>query len=512
VQAPAEGQGQGGDRARAARSTVWSAVENGGLALVSFGSLVLYARLLSPAELGLFSIVLALVELLDVVVSMLFHDALVQRRDVTDLHFDTAFTASVVLGLALFGACWAAAPAFASLVDSATAAPVLCWTALRFPFTALGAVIVARQRRELAFKVLAIRSLVGRVSGAVLGIGLVAMGAGVWGLVAQQVAIAGAASVVLWIGAERRPRLRFGRRQLRELVGFGVAAVSGLFLSFAVKRLFTMVAGVMLGAELAGFLNIGFRAVDVLWAIAATAISQVGLPVLSRLQTDPVRFRSAYVSALEFTCLVIYPCFCGIALVAPLLVELLFGARWAASVPHVTVLGLLALVQAPRLLMTPALTALGRPREPLAGLAVELLVVGVLLAAAGAYGLTLPWAMAIWVMRELASAPVMIRLVTRATGVGAAAHLRAVAPPLLASACMAVAVIAARQLLPAAMPAGAQLAILVASGALVFLGAAWLFDRMLMKRLLAFVTSVASVARPTAMLPAPEPRVALEPK
>src|SRR5204863_8512495 len=134
---------------------------------------------------------------------------------------------------------------------------------------------------------------------------------------------------------------------------------------------------------------------DVLWAIAATAVGQVGLPVLARLQGDPVRFRSAYGSALEFTCLLLYPCFGGIALIAPVLVELLFGARWLASAPYVTVLALLALVQAPRLLMTPALTALGRPREPLAGLAVELLIVVGLLATAGAR--TLPWAVGLWV-------------------------------------------------------------------------------------------------------------------
>ncbi|HVR61568.1 MAG TPA: oligosaccharide flippase family protein, partial [Polyangia bacterium] len=115
------------DRARVARSTAWSAVENGGLALVSFGSLVIYARFLSPADFGLFSIVLALVELLDVLVSMLFHDALVQKKDVTDLHFDTAFTASMLLAFALFAACWCVAPAFAGLVHNDQAARVLSW-------------------------------------------------------------------------------------------------------------------------------------------------------------------------------------------------------------------------------------------------------------------------------------------------------------------------------------------------------------------------------------------------
>ena len=482
-------------------------MENGGLALVSFGSLVFYARVLGPVDFGLFSIVLALVELLDVLVSMLFHDALVQKRAATDRHFDTAFTTSLLLGVALFAACWLVAPTFARLVDNAQAASVLGWTALRFPFTALGAIIVARQRRELAFKVLAIRSLVGRLTGAALGIALVALGAGVWGLVVQQVAIAAAASLVLWMGTDRRPRLRFRLGELRELLTFGVYAVGALFLNFAVKRVFTIVAGVMLGAELAGFLNIGFRAVDVLWAIAATAVGQVGLPVLARLQTDPLRFRSAYRSALEFTCLLLYPCFCGIALVAPLVVELLFGSRWLASAPYVSLLALLALVQAPRLLMTPALTALGHPRQPLAGLAVELLIVIGLLATVGAH--TLPGAVAIWVIRELASAPVMTHLVKRAVGLGAAAHLRAVAGPLLASACMALALFGVGRVLPTSLPTAGRLAILAALGALSFVAAAWTFDRQAMKRLLDFV---ASVAHPPSMLPPAEPRAALESK
>jgi O-antigen/teichoic acid export membrane protein len=487
---PAEARGV--DRAGAARSTVWSAVENGGLALVSFGSLVVYAQFLGPSEFGLFSIVLALVELLDVLVSMLFHDALVQRPAVTERHFDTAFTGSLLLAFALLAGCWLLAPAFADLVHDPRAAGVLSWTALRFPFTALGATIVARQRRELSFRVLALRSLVGRLSGAVLGIGLVALGAGVWGLVVQQVAIAGAASLVLWMGATRRPGLRLGRRELGELLAFGASAVGALFLNFAVKRVFTIVAGVMLGTQLAGFLNIAFRAVDVLWAIAATAVAQVALPVLARLQSDPVRLRSAYRSALAFTCLLLYPCFCGIALVAPELVELLFGARWLASVPHVAALALLVLVQAPRLLMTPALTALGRPRQPLVGLAVELLVVLALLATAGAP--TLWAAVAIWVLRELASAPVMVFMVKRALGLGAAAHLRALAAPLAASAFMAAALIATRRLLPP-LSAGGRMAVLTGAGAATFLGAAWLVDRDAIRRLLAFVGCVGE-ARP----------------
>jgi O-antigen/teichoic acid export membrane protein len=98
------------DRTKAAKSALWSLVENGGLALISMATLVIYTHWLSTAEFGLFAVVLALVEVLQVFVTMLFHDALVQREGVTERHFDTAFTFSLALSLVLMACCWTARP------------------------------------------------------------------------------------------------------------------------------------------------------------------------------------------------------------------------------------------------------------------------------------------------------------------------------------------------------------------------------------------------------------------
>jgi len=165
----------GGDSSKAARSVIWSAVENGGLAAVSFGSLVVYARFLTPSDFGLFSIVLATVDLLTVVVTMLFHDALVQRQHVTERHFNTAFTVSLGLGLVMLAVCASLAPLLAKLLGNPTAAPLLGVMALSFPLAALSSSIAAYHRRELEFKALAIRSLAGRLVGAGAGIVLVSM-------------------------------------------------------------------------------------------------------------------------------------------------------------------------------------------------------------------------------------------------------------------------------------------------------------------------------------------------
>jgi len=472
-------------RSTTAKSLVWSTVENGGLAMISFASLIVYLRLLSAADFGLFSAALALVELLGVLVTMLFHDALVQRSDVTDLHFDTAFSAAMALSVMMALGCWAIAPIFADIVHEPSAARVLTWMGLVFPCSGLGATLVAQQRRQFAFRALALRSLIGRLAGGAIGIAAAFMGAGLWSLVLQQILMAAIGSLVLWVTSERTPRLRFRYTEFKQLIGFGVPSVGGIFLTSSIRRVYTILASSLLGVEAAGYLNLSFRVVDVFWALAATAVSQVALPMLAGLQSDPARFKRAYQASTQFSCLALYPCFVGLGCVAPDIVEVLFGHRWLPSAPYVSVLGFLVLLQAPRLLTTPLLTALGRPLDPLVGLVAELLF---MLGVTGSLGMTsLPWAIGIWVASECVLAQVSSWVLKRATGYAVFEQFRGVLRPFFASLIMAAAVIETRLLLPADVGPILRLMVLLPSGAIVFAGAISLLDRRLVGDFLGFV-------------------------
>ena len=471
-------------RSRTAKSLVWSTVENGGLAIISFVSLIVYLRLLSVADFGLFSTALALVELLGILVTMLFHNVLVQRAEVTDLHFDTAFSVTMALSLVMVLGCWAMAPIFAAVVHQPSVARVLIWMSLVFPCSAVSATLVAQQRRQFSFRALALRSLIGRLVGGGIGIAAAFMGAGIWSLVLQQILIAALGSLVLWVTSARTPRLRFRYNEFKQLIGFGVFSVGGLFLSSSIRRVYTILAASFLGVEAAGYLNLSFRVVDVFWAIAATAVSQVALPMFAGLQSDPVRFKRAYQTSTQFSCLALYPCFVGLGAVAPDIVEALFGHQWLLSSPYVAVLGFLVLMQAPRLLNTPVLTALGRPRDPLVGLIAELVF---MLGVIWSLGVpSLPWAIAIWVASECVLAQVSSWVLKRATGYTIVDQFRGVLKPLFASVVMAAAVIETRLQMPTDWGPILRLTVLVPVGALVFVGTIYFLDRRLVAEFLGF--------------------------
>jgi O-antigen/teichoic acid export membrane protein len=471
-------------RSATAKSLVWSMIENGGLALISFVSLIVYLRLLSAADFGLFSTALALIELLGVLVTMLFHNALVQRSDVTDLHFNTAFTATMALSLIMALGCWAMAPIFAAWVHQPNAARVLIWMSLIFPCSAVSATLVAQQRRRFAFRSLALRSLIGRFVGGGIGIAAAFMGAALWSLVLQQILIAAISSLVLWVTADRTPRLQFRYKEFRQMIGFGVLSVSSIFLSSSIRRVFTILATSFLGVEAAGYLNLSFRVVDVFWAIAATAVSQVALPLLAGLQFDPVRLKRAYQASTEFSCLALYPCFVGLGCLAPDVIEVLFGRRWLPSSPYAAVLGFLVLLQAPRLLFTPFLTALGKPRDSLVGLIAELLF---MLGAAWSFGMpSLPWAIGIWAASEFVLILVSSWVLRRVTGYTVFEQFSGVLYPLLASLLMAAVVIETRLRLAGDFGPVLRLSVLLPLGAMIFGGAIFLLDRRVVTDFLKF--------------------------
>lgn len=475
------------NRAAAARSAKWSLVENGGMALISIASLIVYAHFLSAAQFGVFSIALAVIELMAVLVSMLFHDALVQRGDVRELHYDTAFTATLMLSGVLTALCWAIGSVLAEPGEWAAAGPVLAWLSLSLPFTALSATLVARRRRALEFRVLALRQLFGRITGAAIGIALVVLGFGLWGLVVQHVLLIVLGSLVLWVHCADRPRLRFGMREWRELIGFGLASASALLGHFGVKRAFIIVSGFSLGPYGAGLLNLSFRAIDGLWALGWTTVSQIALPVLSAVRSDSGRFRRAFQKASAFACVVLYFGFVLIAATAPELVALLFGPQWEAVAPYVSLLALQVVVQARRVLFQPTLTALGRPRELLISPAAEFVFLAALIAPWGVP--SVGWAIGLWLARDVLGGSLEAWLVARAEGVRIRELLGTALVPLAAAVVMFSLVWFCRQLLPEGLAPAVRLALLAASGTVAYFACVAALQRGLLVELFEFIRS-----------------------
>lgn len=454
---------------------VWTVLESFGVSGLSILGLIVVARYVSPAEMGVAAMAQGIVQLLNIPVEFLFMDALIRQKHADEIDYDTAHVASVVMGLVLSLACWLFSGTLSGWMHVPEMAPVFSWMSLSIAAMGFGAVIVARQRREMEFRALALRSFAGRLAGVSIGIAVALMGGGVWSLVAQQVLMVSCATLVLWIQCRARPSFRFSYTHFRGLASFGVRTIAAAWLNLSVQRLFTVSVGVAFSTSAAGFLNLAFRVVDILRDIVDNAVTQLALPMFSRHTDDTAQLRKIYDIAVKFTCAVTFPLFIGLAVCAPDFIRLVFGAQWEPSVPYVMLLSVLTLVHFSRLYSKSLLTACGYPHLPMMPdlAALVAVVAGMVLIG----HVSLEWAAAVWALRLAAYVPVDMFNLRRVVQLTYLEQLHGVFMPLLAVTLMAAATLGAGALLPETWNPVLHIAVKACLGAVIYAVTLWLLDR-----------------------------------
>jgi PST family polysaccharide transporter len=186
-------------------------------------------------------------------------------------------------------------------------------------------------------------------------------GYGVWSLVGQQQVTGLALSIGLTVASGWRPGNRVSRRHLGDLFGFGVSVLGTNVVSHVARRSDDFFVGAFLGPTQLGFYAVGYRVLRILTRLLTQTINAVAFPVFSRLQEDRERMLRGFYRVTQMNSLIAFPVFAGVAAVAPDLVAVLFGDRWARSVPVMQVLCLVGLLHSVSYFQSAVIAACGKP-------------------------------------------------------------------------------------------------------------------------------------------------------
>ena len=184
-----------------ASNVFWSGSEAAISASLSFVSAFVVARLVGPAEVGIGAAAVAVHVLLWVGVNALFADALVQRSEVDDTTFSTAFVMSALVGCGAALAQVAAAHPLAWALSDHRLVTMSLLLAVPLPLVGAAGPIQGLLTRQRAYRALAFRTVIGQGLGTLVGIGAALDGAGAWALVLQQCVISGAGALALLVNA-----------------------------------------------------------------------------------------------------------------------------------------------------------------------------------------------------------------------------------------------------------------------------------------------------------------------
>ncbi|MGC3981976.1 MAG: oligosaccharide flippase family protein [Steroidobacteraceae bacterium] len=351
----------GAARDHASKSLLWSGIDTFSQTGFSILALVLLARVLSVEDMGEGALVIMIVQLVAMPFELLFHDALIQRQDLQERHLSSAFAATLLGALCAALVLALAAPWLAALYNKPALEVLLPAAVIAIPASGITAVLGAILRRNLAFAPLARRTLIGRLSGVVLGVVVALMGGGAWALVVMYVASLVLSTAVLMVVSDGMPKLRCEFTALRELLSFGAPNMLAQLFLLGNGRLFVTLSGFYLSEAALGQLSLAFRVVEELRNTLSSAAAQLALPLLTRRAQLPAQFAMVFGEATCFTAGVLLPLYAGVAVTADDLMAVVFGVKWQAAAPIVQVFALAAMLLTLRQYSSIAINALGRP-------------------------------------------------------------------------------------------------------------------------------------------------------
>jgi O-antigen/teichoic acid export membrane protein len=393
---------------------IWIFTEKFGLIVLSMITFVVYARLLSPEELGLGTVIIASVELIGMIYSSVLEDPLVRLERLEDKHISTAFWAAVLASLVSI-------VVISLTVIVYSPSPVLRWmvavASVKILFTMMARVYVAQMRRSSNFKMLASRTLLGKVLGGAGGIAVALWGLGAWAVIAQALLMELVSIIVLMLGDRRRIAFNIDGAVLRELLKSGFPVAINALSSQALQRGVNVVLGMTAGTHAVGMFNMAMRIIDLPRTAIYNGLMSYALPVFARRSSEPLRLLGIIGDSTAVSGFLLTPLFIGIALTASDLILLIFGAKWAEAIPMLQVLACTAAIGNTAMFATTALVAVNRSHLTIkAEVATTVLALALVYSFGSVYG-GMAAALAL-LARMLLITPLQIRGLNTAIGYG----------------------------------------------------------------------------------------------
>lgn len=459
----------------------WRLVEIAGGEGLTFLFTLITARLLTPEDFGIVAVATLTITVATFVVRQGISEALIRQSELSERHIHTAFVINLAVGTFAALAVAALAQPIAALAHKPLLAPALLVLAPQCVLSAITFVGVGLLRRRLAYRGLALRSLIGTSLGYAVVILLALHGFGAWSMILGQLANGLVSTIVILWSAGYRPRLVFARQEAHALARIAVP-IAGYALPNLVGTAAVLTLGVWLPAERVGAFYVAERLLQAVFMLTGGSIADLALPVLARLLHGGADPNLAFRRAFQIAAVVCLPAFSGLALSADLLVPLLFGPQWTEAITPTRILALSGLAASVTALSAQILIAAGDPRAAL--LAHSAAIVPGAVALAGLAPLGLVPALLGRAFAQLAGCTVGLGLLRRRAGLEPRALGRELRGPAAAAGAMVVALLLLQPLV-ASSPLFMRLGVEVLLGAAVYTSALWLFDRALVRTLLA---------------------------
>lgn len=321
-------------KSKVVKGTFWAFLERISGQLVGFGVGIILARLLSPTDYGTVALLGIFTAIAGVLADSGFGGALIQKKDATELEYNSVFYLSLVLTGVLYLVLFSIAPWVARFYNIPELCPILRVVSISLLFNSINSIQGAELARKMLFHLSFRISMITTITSAVCGITLAFLGFGVWTLVWTGLITSIVGTISRWYIIAWRPRLMFSFAALKPLWKYGWKMTVSALLDTGFNNLYGLIIGKVYSRADLSFVNKGRNMPELLMNNVNGTLGRVAFPALAKLQDDKLKLRESMRRMMVVSTFFVFPIITIVAITSRNTILFLYGAKWEPAVPY----------------------------------------------------------------------------------------------------------------------------------------------------------------------------------
>lgn len=336
---------------RVGRGAFWQVAGGVWQTIVRLSASVVLARVLTPADYGVFGMAVLMREFILQFGNMGMGTGIIAKKEVTDEDLCTCFWSVAAVRCILFLVAVACAPLGSWFFNDPRVADVVRVVSLTFLFSILSGVSGTLMQRELEFKALnIIKGVLAVLESGLAVIMVLTTDWGYWILVFAMLFHALAYHAAIFLIVRWWPKFKFNKISFQYLFRYGINGLGFNFTNYLKQNLDYLLVGRILGTAALGLYEFAYRIPHMVQDRISRPLGSVAFPALSKIQDDNKKLAQGYTQVVKYVSLVSFPLLFGLAAVAHLAVPVLWGDQW---LPVITPLRLLCICAVLRIIPQP---------------------------------------------------------------------------------------------------------------------------------------------------------------
>lgn len=324
-------------REKVLHGAIWKFAERVFAQAASLIVSIIIARLLDPSDYGVVGIVTVFFAFANVIISGGLNTALIQKKDADSEDYNTVFSISFIVALAIYLVLFIAAPWIAEIYEKDILVGIIRILGLSLPIYALKSIVCAYVSSTLQFKMFFFATLGGTIISAVVGICLALNNMGAWALVAQQLTNTAIDTLILFAVTKLHLSFKITLKKLRILAGYGIRIMASSLLGVTVNQMNPLFIGLKYSSADLSFYTKGRSLPEMLSSSMTYTISSVLFPAMAKIQDDKnqlLRYTRLYMQVASF---IVFPVMLGFYAIAENFVCVFLTEKWLPAVYYIQI-------------------------------------------------------------------------------------------------------------------------------------------------------------------------------